>query len=272
MTWQCQAHPAGAKAIIVQVIVFAALGCIRWHGASAAPVQIVREQLTKSSTARMLLLDGHCVPHPTQKHSVPACVSGSGQERQLAASIQRSRRSASASGDRQRRARLSAVSYASRPAQDPTVARRDSAAKTRADEGSQPAQPSVQQQHSAELLSSTATAPPAPAEGSRSWDDGDTRPSQQRAGRPALRDAFSRPSQPARTGGQRPGSGARRGSDSQEAAQSSSATDSGGTSSTGTVASSGNGAAAGSSGPGSFSAQARMNDIFLLHCWAHARL
>jgi hypothetical protein len=91
-----------------------------------------------------------------------------------------------------RQARVPAVCYASRPAE---AARRDVVAQDRLGLGQQPAQPVAGPRQDAE---SPEAARQTASEGSRSWDDGDSRGGQQWS-RPALRDAFSRPNQPARS-------------------------------------------------------------------------
>ena len=185
-----------------------------------------------------------------------ACVSGVCEERRLRASIQPLRRPACCSSDRQRRARQAAVCYASQPAQDPQLVRGDAQTKARFAARAQTAQlNSGQQPRASEPESGAVPAAPATSEGIRSWDDGDARPAQQWASGPALRDAFSRPSHPARTGGPRPASGDSPGG-SQRSAEASPANDAGGTS-VGSVISNGNSAAGSTSGTGSFSAQVR---------------
>jgi len=192
---------------------------------------------------------------------VAACVSGCSDERRLRASTQPVRQAPFAGSDRGLRARQAAVCYASQPAQSPELARRDAQTADRSAAGAHAADLSAQlntrqQSPASEHQSGTVPAAPATPEGTRSRDDGDVRPAQQWASRPALRDAFSRPSQPARTGGQQP---ADRGpaAGTQYAAEARPANDAGGTS-VRSVISSGTGAAGSTSGGGSFSAQVRV--------------
>ena len=192
--------------------------------------------------------------HPARGGSVAACISGCSEGRRLRASIQPVLQAPFAGSDRGRRACQAAVCYASQPAQRPELARRDAQTGDRSAAGAQAAQLNTRQQTPAsEHQSGAVPAAPATPEGTRSWDDGDARPAQQWASRPALRDAFSRPSQPARTDGQQAASGA---AGSQQAAEARPANDAGGTS-VGSVVSGGNSAAGSTSGAGSFSAQVR---------------
>ncbi len=195
--------------------------------------------------------------HPARGGSLAACVSVSSEERRLRGSIQPVRQPACAGSDRRRRARHVAVCYASQPAQSPELARRDAQTADRSAAGALAAQLDTRQQPQAsEQQSGIVPAAPATPVGTRSRDDGEARPVQQWASRPALRDAFSRPSQPARTGGQQTAS-RQPAAGSQQAAEATPANDAGGTS-VGSVISSGNGVAGSMSGAGSFSAQVRV--------------
>ena len=120
---------------------------------------------------------------------VRACSSGGTW---LPAKILTLRRSAQVSGNG-RQARVPAVCYASRPAE---AARPDAAAQHRPTSGQQPAQPVAGPRQDDESPEAARQTGP---QGSRSWDDGDHRGGQQWS-RPAFRDAFSRPNQPARSG------------------------------------------------------------------------
>ena len=205
------------------------------------------------------MFDGSSMLHPARGgSSVAACVSGCSEARRLGASIQSARQSAYACSDRQRGTRQAAVCYASQPAQDPQLQRRDAQTQERLAAMAQTAQLNTgQQPRASDPQTGAVPAVPSASEGSRSWDDGDARPAQQWASRPALRDAFSRPSQPARTGGQQPTAFGDPAAGRQQAAEARPAKDADGAS-VGSVISGGNGAAGITSGAGSFSAQVRV--------------